>query len=391
MNAAMANGERMRAVRLVARSWEKAGWIDATHKAGIDRLFADDRVRLGTALRALVCFFTWFAVGSGFGFVMAFVAQAAFRGNDFGVPLIVVGVLCLIGAEVAHHGMRTSGIGADDGLELSALAFLLAGVFVLFELDHASTLGAFFLIGATLLGIAAWRWGGWLYGALTSVGLFAALSRLPSPRVAWILGAAVVAWPLLRVGDATRLVPSQRAALRSAFVVALFALYGAVNYASVDRHLIEGNWLRTGESTPPAVLLPIGLAATALLPMAVLWLGIRRRDQSVIACGLLFSALSIGTLRWYVHWMPLWAVLLLAGVVLGGAALVIRRWLDAGPGRERSGFTAEPLLEGGRRQWLEAAAAVAVFSPAAQPQGAGETGFGGAGGQSGGGGATTSF
>ena len=390
MNAAMANGERMRAVRQAAKSWEKAGWIDASRKAGIDRQFADDRVRLGAALRGLVCFFTWFAVGSGFGFVVAF-AQAGLRGNDFGVPLIVVGVLSLIGAEIAHGAMRTSGIGADDGLELCAVGFLLAGVFVLFELDHASTLAAFFLIGAVFSALAAWRWGGWLFGALASAGFFLALSRLPGPRVAWILGAALVGWPLLRLGDVARLTPSQRAASRSGFVVALLALYGALNYASVDRHLLEGDWLGHGDSTPPDALLPIGLAATALLPLAALWLGIRRRDSSVIACGLILSAVSIGTLRWYVHLMPLWALLLLAGATLGAAALAIRRWLDAGPGHERSGFTAEPLLEAGRRQWLEAAAAVAAFSPAAQPQ-AGETpGFGGGGGQSGGGGATTSF
>lgn len=389
MNAALAAGERAREVRRAARAWEQAGWIDAAHRARIDGLHADDRVRLGWALRALVFLFTCFAVASGFGVLM--VPLGASLGRQIGIPLLLVGGLCLVGAEVVHSALRASGMGADDALEQCALGFGIGGAGILFALDRAAMLPLFFACAALVLAAAAWRWGGWFYGLLSSAALFAALWRAPAPRVAWVVVGAALILPLLRLGDSASLSPSQRAASRAAAALALAAPYIALNYASLDRGLLEERWL-LGEASAPDWVLPVGLLATIVLPPLVLWLGVRRRDRLVLACGLLMAAASLATLRWYVHLMPLWLLLMLAGAALGGAALALRRWLDAGAEHVRGGFTAEPLLESGRRQLLEIAASVAVFTPAAQPTGA-ETspGFSGGGGQSGGGGATTTF
>ncbi len=390
MRAAMVVGERRREVRLAARAWEKAGWIDAAGRAEIDRRYVDDRARVGPALRTLICCAAWFAILSGFGTFLA-MAQLWNHGSALGMALLIAGVFCVIGAEVAHGPLRTSGVGADDGLELCAGGFLFAGLLLLLDLDHQSSLGVAFGLGALIAAGAAWRWGGWLYGGLACAAGFMALAETPAPRLAWLVVGAGLVLPLLWLGDAARLAPSQRAAVRCAMVVALAALYAALNYASLERNLFEHLWNDSVVGDPMAWSLALAIAATALLPLAVLALGVRRRDRLVIGCGLLLCAASVLTLRWYVHVAPLWLLLLLGGAALGGGALALRRWLHDGPEHERRGFTAEALLDGGRRQLLEMAAAVAAFTPAARAHAEPAGGFEGGGGQSGGGGATTEF
>jgi hypothetical protein len=78
------------------------------------------------------------------------------------------------------------------------------------------------------------------------------------------------------------------------------------------------------------------------------------------------------------------------GAVAIGLALLLRRYLDAGEGRERGGFTAEPVFtdpEG--RSALEVAASVASFTPSPRP--VEPPGFQGGGGRSGGAGASGTF
>ena len=99
------------------------------------------------------------------------------------------------------------------------------------------------------------------------------------------------------------------------------------------------------------------------------------------------------TIRAYLHLTATWLVLAGSGGALIALALALRRWLDAGPRRERAGFTAEPLFESAsRRRIFEVAATVATFSPAPRARAAPkEPGFEGQGGASGGGGAGGQF
>ena len=81
-----------------------------------------------------------------------------------------------------------------------------------------------------------------------------------------------------------------------------------------------------------------------------------------------------------------WLSLVAGGATCLVLAVAIRRWLDVGPSRERSGFTAEPLFEDGRAiRAAQAAATLAAMSPG--PRVAGDAGFESGGGRSGGGGA----
>ena len=106
-----------------------------------------------------------------------------------------------------------------------------------------------------------------------------------------------------------------------------------------------------------------------------------------LAAGALFAAASLVTLRRYHPIGPWWLSLVLGGAACLALAVALRRRLDAGPGRERWGFTAEPLFEDRRVvRAAQAAATVVAMSPG--PRVVSEAPFEGGGGRSEGGGAT---
>jgi hypothetical protein len=117
---------------------------------------------------------------------------------------------------------------------------------------------------------------------------------------------------------------------------------------------------------------------------------VRSRRTFVLDTGIVVAALSLITLRHYVHIAATWLVLTLAGTALVLLALALNRWLSRGPEEERDGFTAEPLFaDEARLRALELVPVVAAHAPEARPPV--EPGFQGGGGSFGGGGAGGSF
>jgi len=111
----------------------------------------------------------------------------------------------------------------------------------------------------------------------------------------------------------------------------------------------------------------------------------------VLDTGIVLLALSLVTLRHYVHLAPLWAVLTLSGALLLVLALAVERALRRAAGGEIAGFTADPLFSDERRQRaLQIVPVAAAFTPAPSAP-AEEKGFAGEGGRFGGGGATEKF
>lgn len=131
-----------------------------------------------------------------------------------------------------------------------------------------------------------------------------------------------------------------------------------------------------------------------LLPAAGLWLSIRDRDRPLLDASLAMGLATLLTNKPYLGaarkpWDPI-----LLGLLLIGAAIVVRRWLANGDTGSRHGFTARRLL----RSDTETRAAVAIASAAlhgtpAHPHSdpSSPDPFKGGGGRSGGAGAGGSF
>ncbi len=160
---------------------------------------------------------------------------------------------------------------------------------------------------------------------------------------------------------------------------------------SFEEHLLEG----LGRFGAPQVALSPTLAvlsaiATAVMPLAVFAWGARSRRTFILDTGIVLLALSLVTLRHYVHFAPLWVILTLSGAALVVLALALERALRCAPGGEIAGFTADPLFADERRaQALQLVPVVATFTAA--PAAAEDKGFAAGGGKFGGGGASVKF
>lgn len=242
-----------------------------------------------------------------------------------------------------------------------------------------------------VLGVAGYRWGYALFVGVATVAAFILLARTPVGRLLWGVVPLALAPLALRASDSPDLAPSHRRSCQVVAVLSLVFLYLAVHLASWDLGVVEmvtGHWReRFGTPRPFRTFF---IVATALVPVLTLAWGIGVRRRLLINLGLVGLLASIVTLRVYVHVAPLWVALIVGGGIAIGLALLMRWYLDSGEGRERGGFTAEPVFtdpEG--RSALEVAASVASFTPSPRP--VEQPGFQGGGGRSGGGGASGTF
>jgi hypothetical protein len=385
--------ERAAEVDSAARGWRRAGAIDeATHQR-IREAFPDPCVTPGAVWRVLT------------GGMVAAIVLCTFAAAALGlwrsstaiqILLLLWGAACLVATEVLEASPRSARRGAAGATSVLGVGFFLLGLgLVLVESVrlHGDDAIDLLLVAAVLTcGLAAWRWGSPLFAGLGGVALFCSLARLPHGRILWLLAGAALtglaAWGL----DEVRLAPSHRIGAAVLTVVGIGAVYAAANVYSLDEASLEHlARLAPGREDLPRGARLAAAAATALLPLAVLAWGLRSRRTFLLDTGIVLLALSLVTVRQYVHVAPLWVVLILAGAVLVVLALAVERALRRARDGEIAGFTADPLFSDERRQHiLQVVPVVAAFTPEARPP-APDPGFAGEGGRFGGGGAQEKF
>jgi hypothetical protein len=385
--------ERAAEVREAARGWRRVCAIDDATRVKIDELFPDPRVTPSPVWRALTA---GMVAAITLSLFCAF-AIALGRGSEqIQVLLLLFAGTCLATAEVLAASPRFARRGAAGALLFLGIAFLLAGLgLVLVESARLRWDDAFdivLLAAVVACGSAAWRWGSPFFAGTSCLALFCYLASLPHGRLLWLVVGAVAISVAMRQVDDGRRAPSHRRGAAVLTVVGIGAVYAAANVYSVDEQWLE----QLARITPPRDELPRGAMllaslATALIPPAVLAWGVKSNRTLLLDAGIVMSALSLITLRHYVHVAPLWIVLTLSGTVVVVLALAVERALRRAPGREIAGFTAEPLFSDERRQHaLQLATAVGTLTPAPLAPGR-DPGFAGEGGRFGGGGAQEKF
>ena len=382
--------ERVEEVRAAAEGWKRAGAIDAGTFEEILGRYPEPRPQPAPLWRALVFFF----VSLGVLLLLGAFALAARPGiGGFGALLAFFGVACVIATEVQEGVPALALRGGAGATGLWGVAFLLIALFIfLEEVRHVREPdGPNLLLLASLLlfCLAAWRWGSPVWALLAAVSLFLLLGRIPGGRLLWIACGVAVVFVFERVLDRPFWAPSHRQCAAVLVVAGLAAVYAAVNLYALDHHLVELDFSFRDRS--PGFRDRIGaMLGTAVLPAAILWWGIRSRRTFVLDTGLVLAALSLVTLRFYVHVAPLWVILAASGAALVLLALGLNRWLGRGPEKERGGFTAAPVFsDEARFRALELVPVLAAHAPDVRPPA--EPGFEGGGGSFGGGGAGGSF
>jgi hypothetical protein len=378
--------ERNDEIRRSARGWRRAGILDGKRLDAILELYPDDRTRVGTAFRALLFVFAMVAAVSAL--MLFFLAEP-----PTGLVLVLMAGASVVATEIQVGTYRRTRSGAEEATALLSVLFAAATWgYVVSESgaeDSFAWRSTLFVAAIASVG-AVFRWGVPPLAALAAASAFTMLSFWSGARVAWILLALVLLAPLLRGSVSGRLAPSHRMGCDFALVVVLSALYSALHLGSYDLALLESDlfsgWRR--EAGPPA-LRSLFIVATASMPVLLLAGGIRLRRPMLLRSGIVFAVASLVTLRFYVHVAPLWVVLLAAGGAAVAVALALHKFLASGPGKERYGFTAEPLFERLTPAAVLEAGMSAALAPAAE-RGDDDV-FRGGGGEFGGGGASGSY
>ena len=384
--------ERAAEVREAADGWLRAGTIDGPTHGAITRAYPDPCVTPSVVWRVLTAALVTAVILCTLGAAWV----AVHRVVPTSLLLLLVAVASLAATERLEASPRLARRGAAGATAFWGSVFVL-GVLGLFLLDDAGVnldrgLDGVLLAGALVWGVGCWRWGNPVFAVFAAASLFVYLGRLPLGRLLWVVAGTTMVGLAARRMDAIALPPSHRRAAMLVVASGVVAVYVAVNVYSLDARLLED--LRS--SAPRGALSPglfvLAAIATALLPLGVLAWAVRSRRTLLLDTGIALLALSLVTLRHYVHVAPVWVALTVSGAGLVSLALVVERVLRRGPGRERAGFTADPLFGDERRERaLQTLPAIAAFTPAAPAAAAEEKAFAGRGGAFGGGGASDKF
>jgi uncharacterized membrane protein YgcG len=394
MRLTSAAWERAAEVHEAAQGWLRVGAIDEPTGQAIRGAFPDPCVTPSAVWRVLtacvvaaviLCTFGAFSITSHPGDIGEQVLLFLFAGAS------------LVAADLLEASPRFARRGAAGAASFLGVGFLFVG-FGLFLLDTMQMRFDDALDLILITSVLAWaagcrRWGSPLFAALSAISLFLFLGRLPYGRVLCALVGMALAGLAARRLEKASWAPSHRRAAAVLVAAGIMAAYAAVNVYSLDEHLLEdlGRFAER-RIVPSWGLVVLSAFATAVVPPAVLVWGARSRRTFLLDTGIVLLALSLLTLRHYVHIAPLWAMLILSGAALVILALAVERALWRAPAGDIAGFTADALFSDERRQHaLQVVPVVAAFTSAAPGPTAQEKDFTGGGGKFGGGGAAEKF
>jgi len=402
VRAYSATNEEARRARDLLKDWAGEGFLTEAQYQRMEQETVCDLRRTNIFLRLVLFLFTLIiAFAAAALCFVVFLSHA--REQITGIFALIFAAISYAAAELAVSRARLYRYGIEEALAACSVGFLCVGMpFVLFNVYPYSpnANGTAFLVPAA--GVIAWLWiwhrFGFPYASLAAMIL---VVRLPAywtscHAAQHLTVAAFYAAGLLTVAA---LRPRHRLTyLNDKYSIAeallWLGIYLAINLQLSSLNLLGQWWGRLQTATEFST--PFYWATWVLtwcLPPVVLVRGLRRKDRFVIAVGAIVAILTFVTNKPYLRWQRnTWDPMLL-GALLIGVVLFIRRWLAAGPGEIRHGFTAR-RLSAKDKHWMSAGtAALGIVSPniiMPSPQtGSPDVQFGG--GDSGGGGATSDF
>jgi hypothetical protein len=369
------------------RAWAAAGLLTAEQRTRVEDGLGVPLRRTGRMLRVGLALFTAIVVIAAVGLALMVLDLDAEAEAGLLAGLAAVG--CLAAAEYLVKRFRLYRHGIEETLAVASIVLAGGGGALLLSSSvpsHSTTVAvsvAAILAGWSLLVFMRF---GLQYAAVAAMIALAAVPFQLSigPEARHLLGAAVCAVAMRaarRIGRAHPFdVRGDEA--RTLQAVAFFGAYLLLNLPVLGA--LGGGMLR---ELVPRWFYWATYAATWVVPSVGLALGIRDRDRWLMDAAGAAGLVTLLTNKAYLGWPPeTWDPMLL-GILLAGAALGVRRWLDRGALGQRGPFTAERLLDTGSDA-MRVAGFVSLgvqptpaVSPAPTPQGfdGGRSGGGGAG------------
>jgi hypothetical protein len=386
-------------IRREARTWARSGLITDEQLGIIDSRTDPGLSRTNIFFRILFFVFTYICMQAVVGFCVWVVGlrnevSIAWAALAFGIAMVGL-------AEYLVQRKSFYRYGIEEALTLAGMALACAGIVIFISLLHVELRSL--VTTAAILASAGAFWlylrFGFLYAAVISAACVCVvpfqLSLPPASEraiVAMVL-ALVLLTSIRAESFETRDFRKERSAILQACLLA--GIYLAVNLRLPELGRAHfGNpasFYQPHAGFPPLFYwATYGLAF--LVPVLGLYHGLKSRKRIVINVSLIAALLTLATNKDYLGfkhyaWDP--AVL---GVVMVMAALAIMRWLANGGRETRNGYTAQNLLKPENHGINLADLGAAVLPGAIQanlPPSSIDKPF--AGGQSGGGGASSGY
>ena len=390
--------DQERAIRVQRRvdDWARSGLLTDAQRRQIAAGLQVDLRRTNRFLRVTLIGFGLLIIGAAVGLVIVLIDPD--REETVGVLCLCAAALMAALAELLIGRFRLYRFGIEEACAIGAVLLAGVGSGMMADWPRApiDTLGApvdwrvlTALLAGSAAAFAAFRRYGYLYGAFAAMlGVGLAPFQLGLPAAGERLASAAVLVACLAAARPTRRLYGDEFPGDGYGWIQAAAWFGI--YASLNLRLDLTPFGRADA----AWLVWFTYAMIWILPAAGLWLSIRERDRPLLDVSLLMLILTLITNKPYLGlerqpWDPI-----LFGVLLVGIAVVVRRWLGAGAGGTRWGFTATRQLHSEKELPATAAIAAGTFHPGPEPrhaQAPEPDPFEGRGGRSGGGGAGDAF
>jgi len=377
LRAYSASSEEALRARDLLKDWVREGFLTEAQYQGVEPETVVDLRRTNIFLRLVLFLFTLIIVGAAVG--LFFVVLSPSATQTTGILLLIFAAGSYAAAELAVSQARLYRYGIEEALAACAVGFLCAGMQAAFfsgqayQPVYAPLAAMIFVLFLPDSWTSSHSVHHLIVAAFYAVGLFLVAALRSRHRFTYLNDRYSIAEALLWLG--IYLVINLQVVINLQLLpVNLFGPVSRVATAEFSRPFYWTTWVLTW-----------------CLPPLIITRGLRQKDRFVIAVGAIVSILTLITNKPYLGWQRhTWDPMLL-GALLIGVVLFLRRWLAAGPGEVRRGFTAR-RLSGKDHTWMSAAAVALVSPNIVKPipqTSSPDVRFGG--GKSGGGGATSDF
>jgi len=334
---------RLRLQRSV-KAWTRSGLLSSDQGAQLEADLRVDLRRTGIMLRLGLALFTAILVGASV--VLTFVSLGIRSGSATAVVALILGAVCFWAADGLVSAFRLYRHGVEEALVAASVVLCGAGVGLIANtLLHVreSTAIALLLAAAASVSGYAYRRFGLQYAGVAAI-VCAALIPLPFDAVSEPVRRSLVALIFGgAVAGAAAMAGRSRSEVRrdDAFTLRAAALAGMYLALNLEIKVLPFGWYGRA---PDDWFKWTTYVLIWMVPALALWRGVLARDRKLMITGLALALATLITNKPYLGlprqtWDPM-----LFGLLLMGAAVILRRWLASGPNGERRGFTAARIL-----------------------------------------------
>jgi hypothetical protein len=380
-----AEDERRLRLQALVREWARSGLLDPQQGATLEAELRVNLRRTNVFLRAGLAIFTVLIVAASVA--LTIVAFELDHPMPEAVVSAVSAVVCLGLAHYCVISLRFYRFGVEEALAVSSVVLMAAAAYTFTYVHNIEGVGdapaAAALLAGAVGSAGVYRRFGYVYAAIGAIACAAAMPfqfDLTAP-IQHALAAAVLAAIVV-------IARRQRRRCDDEYPGDDYALMQAAAWAGLYLTLNLQFWFTRTDIEGPFYWFTYAMIWA--LPLSGLSLAVLGKDRPLLAVALAMMLTTLLTNKAYLGWTRhQWDPMVL-GTFLMAAAVMVRRWLSAGPNGQRAGFTPARILS---RQ-AGAVTVVGTASAALHPDATSfprAEGFEGGGGGSGGGGASGSY